>query len=153
MSGGPQYHQDVTKKSALHDLTDGEIILSFRDAIIAILPVALRLECLQDDTQPYDDYEAVAEALWAVFVEKSVACKYELPDSPRLPQYGMYGGTINDRPCIMVYRGTDRARFVEFIGDRTYGAEPFNAAGVILRSGDAQRWPLTSALHFKFVPK
>jgi hypothetical protein len=141
----------VTGESALDHLTDGEIILSFRDAIIGILPVALRLECLQDDTQPYDDYEAVAEALWAVFVERSLAWKYELSESPQLPRYGMYGGTIHDRPCIMVQRGTEQARFVEFIGDRKYGANPFNTAGVMLTSGEARRWPLTSELHFTFV--
>jgi hypothetical protein len=52
----------------LASLTDTQILREFQVALVAIYPVLQRLDCLSDDTQPYDDFDSVTERLWDVLV-------------------------------------------------------------------------------------
>jgi hypothetical protein len=71
-------------------LSETDLVREFRKALVALYPILRRLDCLEDDTQPYDDYDAVAEALWHVVVERSLMWKYGLDAPPRLPPYGFH---------------------------------------------------------------
>lgn len=140
----------IAPQSKLRRLSDHEIVLAFRQALLGVLPVAIQLECLEDDTQPYDDYDEIAEALWRVLVERSLALTHDLAEVPRMPKYGMYDANIGRTPWIAVECPEGVGRFVEFIGDRSYGTDRFNAVGVIDSNGANRKWPLTSDVRFTF---
>jgi hypothetical protein len=135
-------------ESQLAQLTDTEIVLAFREALLGVLPIAIKLECLADDTQPYDDFDAIAEVLWDVLARRSFEWKYGL-SALSLPQYGMYGSVKTLGARVIVRDRQLAATFVEFIGDRSFGPEPLNAVGVMDGAGSPQRWQLTSVVRFE----
>jgi hypothetical protein len=116
-------------------LSDTQFLAEFRHALVALYPILLRLDCLEDDTQPYDDFEAVAEGLWGVLVLRSLAWKYGLDRPPDLGRYGFEesgpDGFIEVRSPELAAAG----RFVEFVGCRAFGAEPFNAVAAVNTGG------------------
>jgi hypothetical protein len=114
---------EVSERLAL--LSERDLLAELRNALVALYPVLLRLDCLEDDTQPYDDFERIAEALWDVLLCGSLAWKYGLDVPPDVGRYG-FEGTGADG-FIEVSGSQGAGQFVEFVGDRGLGPEPFNA--------------------------
>jgi hypothetical protein len=134
----------------LTGLTDADLVAKFREAILAVYPVLLRLDCLEDDTRPYDDFDEVAECLWRVVVCKSIAWREALDGAPRLSRYGW--DEVGPDGFLAVSGGglPAAARFVALIGDRRFGPEPFNAVQCVGNSGVASV-PWGPGLRFEWV--
>jgi hypothetical protein len=117
----------------LAQMSDGDFVRRFRGALVALYPVLRELDCLEDDTQPYDDYDRAAEALWHVLVERSLMGKYGLDAPPKLPPYGFASWERPTDGYVEVVTGqpAGKFRFVQFIGDRRVGSEPFNAVDLL----------------------
>jgi len=115
----------------LQQVSETQILRAFQRALVALYPILRELDCISDDTQPYDPFDRVADALWDELVLKSLQWKYGLDAQPQLPPYGYSrvppgtDGYIRvDSPEI------SNLQFVGFIGDRSFGSEPFNAIAV-----------------------
>ena len=116
---------EVSEKVAR--LSDSEIISAFRDALIAVYPILQRLDAMSDDTQPYDPFDEIAESLWNVLVLQSLQWKHGLESAPQLPPYGFHDVAAGTDGFIEV-RAPQMApfRFIQFLGNRELGSEPFN---------------------------
>lgn len=68
---------EVSEKVAR--LSETELLTEFRTALVALYPILRRLDCLEDDTQPYDDFDKLAKCLWDVLIRNSLPWKYGLP--------------------------------------------------------------------------
>lgn len=118
-------------------LSETELLAEFRTALVALYPILRRLDCIEDDTQPYDDFESVAECLWDVLVRNSLRWKYGLESPPDIGRYG-FGKPRADGFIEITSTGSDeRACFVEFLGCREFGTEPFNGVAVVKNSSRA----------------
>ncbi len=92
--------KEVSKKLETKSVT--EIVLAFRQALISLYPMLVDLDILADDTQPYDDFDQVAEKLWEVLVVGSLKWKFGIESDAILPPYGFQGhGGASSR--IVVY--------------------------------------------------
>jgi hypothetical protein len=112
----------------VRQLSDTQILLAFREALVALYPILQRLDCISDDSQPYDPFDRVAESLWKELVLESFRWKYGLEAPPLLPPYGFSGGSPGlDGYVEVSSRSAEPCRFIQFVGDRTLGLEPFNS--------------------------
>ncbi len=137
---------------SLASMSDSDVIRSFRDALIAVYPTLQRICCLEDDTQPYDDFDSVADVLWEVVVLNTLKWRDGLRDLPELPPYGYSQVPIGSDGFIEVNApGSQPFRFIQFIGDRSFGAELFNAIDGVGSEGTAVRYPITEDISFKWV--
>jgi hypothetical protein len=134
-------------------MSDGDIVRAFRGALVAVYPFLRELDCLEDDTQPYDDYDEVAEALWHVLVEGSLMWKYGLDAPPKLPPYGFgsWEGPTDGYVEVVTGQPAGKFRFIEFIGDRRFGSEPFNAVVVFSGADEGLTVAYTDCLEFNWV--
>lgn len=135
----------------LAGLTDTDLIGQFREALLAVYPILLRLDCLEDDTQPYDDFEEVAECLWRVVVCRSLRWRDGLDTTPRLSRYGWDEVCPDGYIAVFGAGPAEPCRFVGFVGDRRYGPGPFNAVRCISRAGDAVVTAWGPGLRFEWV--
>jgi hypothetical protein len=147
--GRPAVGEVSPKVSAF---SEREIVREFRNALVALYPVLRRLDCLEDDTQPHDDFDEVAQALCHVLVEKTLMWKYGLDTPPRLPPYGFssWEGTTDGHIEVLRDPPAGNFRFVRFIGDRRFGDEPFNAVDVLEGAGGGLTLPFTPELTFRW---
>ena len=134
-------------------LSDTEIVIEFRNALVALYPILRKLSCLEDDTQPYDDFDAAMESLWEVLVARSLMWKHGWDNVPKLPPYGFaeYTGEVSGYIEARAQDSDESWRFVQFMGDRRFGSDPFNVAqGVNLKSGEESR-AFWSEVSFRYV--
>jgi hypothetical protein len=125
---------EVSEK--LSHISDSEILRSFREALVVLYPILQRLDCISDDTQPYDPFDRVAQTLWNELVLASLQWKYGLESEPRLPPYGFFGlGTGGDGFIEVRSSASPPFRFIQFLGDRSLGVEPFNAVQGVSSAG------------------
>ena len=141
---------EVSEKVAR--LSDTEILGSFRDALVGLLPILKRLDCISDDSQPYDPFDRVAERLWDVLVLGSLKWKHGLDHTPQLPPYGFVGvpagrdGYLEVRaPSIPPFR------FVQFLGNRQFGAAAFNSVEGMNNAGASVSVPFDNRVSFSWV--
>lgn len=134
-------------------LSDTEIIFKFRNALVALYPILKRLSCLEDDTQTYDDFDSIAENLWKVIVARSLMWKYGLTTIPKIPLYGFidYKEDLNGYIQVDSQTLNKNWRFLQFIGNRKYGEDIFNAVEGINENGEVELCGLWSELSFRYV--
>jgi len=138
---------EVSEK--LSQLTETEIVTSFREALVTLFPILQRLDCISDDTQPYDPFDAVAEALWNVLVVESLRWKHGLDAAPQLPRYGFWDSTPGPAGYIEVRSSwAEPFRLIEFLGDRELGPEPFNSVRGVSATSQVQRVPFDGEISF-----
>ncbi|HEY7314877.1 MAG TPA: hypothetical protein VH643_36360 [Gemmataceae bacterium] len=142
---------DASEK--LVGLTDTDLVAKFREALLAVYPVLLRLDCLEDDSRPYDDFDEVAECLWRVAVCKSIGWREGLDSPPRLSRYGWDEVGPDGFLAVSGSGLAGPSRFVCLIGDRRLGPEPFNAAQCVSSSGLVVSVPWGPELRFEWVRK
>src|SRR4051812_54661 len=99
-------------------LTDTEVVLEFRNALIALLPTCQRLQLLVSDDQPYDHFDELAQYLWRALVVDTFHWKYGV-----LFEMSAYGSLEqpNVPPFLDALVGGARFAFAEFGGNRTFG--------------------------------
>ena len=133
--------------------SDDEIILEFRNALVALYPILQKLACLENDTQPYDDFDAVAENLWQILVARTLMWKYGLDDIPKIQPYGFRETEEKLKGYIEVESKLSgkKWRFVEFVGDREFGTEVFNVVYGLNAKGETEVCGLWSKLSFNYV--
>lgn len=131
-------------------LSDSEIVRNFRAALVAAYPFLRAVNALEDDTEPYDDYDDVAEALWTSLVVSTFRWKYGLSASPVLPPYG-FSGFPKASTFVQVRSAEIACRFVSFLGDRSYGPELFNAVSAECADGTLIRIAFTGGVEFELV--
>ncbi len=134
-------------------LSDTEIVFEFRNALVALYPILQRLACLENDTQPYDDFDAIAENLWKVLVARSLMWKNGLDNAPKIQPYGFRESKeeLNGYIEVECNSSGEKWRFIEFIGDRNFGTEVFNVALGLNAKGEAEVCGLWSNLSFSYV--
>jgi hypothetical protein len=134
-------------------LSDTEIVLEFRNALVALYPILQRLACLENDEQPYDDFDSIAEHLWQVLVARSLMWKYGLENIPKIQHYGFRENKEKLNGYIEVESNLsgEKWRFTEFIGDREFGLEVFNVALGMNAKGEIKVCGLWSDLSFVYV--
>ncbi len=134
-------------------LSDTEIVIEFHNALIALYPILQRLFCLEDDTQPYDDFDSIAEKLWEVIVARSLMWKYNLSVIPKIQPYGFveYKEKLNGYIEVTSPKTDKTWRFLQFIGNRKFGDEIFNVVEGVNEKGDVDLCGLWSNLSFKFI--
>ena len=123
------------REANLAALTDTDLVREFRNALIAVYPILRRIACLEDDTQPYDDFDIVAESLWDVIVVRSLVWRDGLEDTPPSTAYGFVDSPSPEESFFLVSGPRVSGRFIEFVGDREFGTEPFNAVRVATDEG------------------
>ena len=146
---GDSHLAEMSQKLAA--LSDTDLVSTFREALLAVYPVMLRLDCLEDDSQPYDDFEEVAECLWRVIVCSSIGWREGFERRIQLSRHGW--DEVGPDGFIGVSGGglPHSARFVGLIGDRRFGPEPFNAVQCILEPGNVLSIAWSPSLHFRWV--
>ncbi len=134
-------------------LSDTEIVLEFRNALVALYPILQKLSCLENDTQPYDDFDAVAENLWQVLVARSLKWKNGLDDIPKIQPYGFREAKekLNGYIEVESKLSGKKWRFTEFVGDRDFGTEVFNVVYGLNAKGEVELCGLWSDLSFNYV--
>jgi hypothetical protein len=143
--------QPPERDPALAAMTDCDVLRSFREALVAVYPILQRLHCLEDDTQPYDDFDSVAEVLWEVLVLNTFLWRDGLPGLPQLPPYGFFQAPVGADGYIAVHApGLTPFRFIRFIGDRSFGAEAFNAIDGVAPEGTTVVCPFSSDVRFSW---
>lgn len=134
----------------LDGLSESKIMLAFPPALVALVPTMRELDILEDDAQPYDDFDALAEGLWIVLVARSLAWKHGLDAPPQLPRYG-FAEQGSGNGHIEARWPTGCGRFIQFIGDRTLGGAPFNAVDVLLPDGRRSHIAVEAEVAFHWV--
>lgn len=137
----------------LLSLTETQILTEFRTALVSIFPVLQRLDCLADDTQPYDDFDVVADCLWDIIVCRTLMVRDRLEKPPRLTRYG-FDSPIGEDGFIEVVPQLESVppfRFVEFIGDRKLGAESFNAVRGRSSDGSLIQIAFSPEVEFRWI--
>ncbi len=136
---------------ALAAMTDTDVLRSFREALVAIYPVLQRLHCLEDDSQPYDNFDSVAEVLWEVVVLNTFLWRDGLSGLPQLPPYGFFQVPPGADGYIAVHApGLAPFRFIQFIGDRSFGPEAFNAINGVTPEGTTVACPFSPTVQFSW---
>jgi len=140
---------ETSKKLAA--LSDTDLVRAFREALLKLYPLMLRLDCLEDDSQPYDDFEEVAECLWRVVVCSSIGWREGVENRIQLSRHG-WNEVGPDGFMGVSGGGLPRsARFVGLIGDRRFGSETFNAVQCVTDSGDMLSIAWSPSLTFRWV--
>jgi hypothetical protein len=137
-------------KKSITQFEDKDILVGFRNALISLLPILIDFECLEDDGQPYDDYDEIAECLWNVIVCNSFAWKNGIDGSLEIGKYGFDEIGKDGFIEVIDNQSNERIRFIEFIGNREYGTEPFNAISGVNQSGERIDIQFTQELNFKW---
>ena len=132
----------------LQRLTDTEILMKFREGLVALLPILQQLDCVEDDTSLYDPFDRIAECLWNELVLESLRWKYGLDSKPDLPRYGFTGSVPAADGCIQVQADHRELQFVGFIGEREFGEAPFNAVQATTPTGDSERIAISPHMTF-----
>jgi hypothetical protein len=140
----------ITKYSKLELMPENDILFEFRNSLVALYPILIKLECIENDTQPYDNFDEIAESLWKVLVCKSFAWKYSLDIIPEIGKYGYDEIGANGSLEIMDARTNENMRFIEFVGCRDFGIEPFNAVSCVNKNGNRVKIEFSSDLQFKW---
>lgn len=92
--------------------TPSELVGVFRDALAVVAPVLERARISHLDSEAYDDWDRVAEALFASIVARSVEFSREAQDV-RLDPYALRLPSYAGRPCVIVRdRSRDGERFI-----------------------------------------
>lgn len=140
------------REAALAEVSDTELLNAFRESLLAVYPVLKRLSCLEDDTQPYDEFDQVAETLWETVVLGSLRWRDGLDRLPELPRYG-YAGVVPGPDGYIEVRipGSAPFRFIGFAGSREFGPEPFNAVHGVTSEGSAVAISLQPNVSFRWV--
>ena len=147
----PRALQPPERDPALAVLTDSDVLRSFREALVAVYPILQRLHCLEDDTQPYDNFDSVAEVLWEVVVLNTFLWRDGLSSLPQLPPYGFFQEPAGTDGYIAVHApGRPPFRFIQFIGDRSFGNETFNAINGVAPEGTAVVCAFTADVQFSW---
>jgi hypothetical protein len=140
------------RELAFAAMTDSDVLRSFRDALVAVYPVLQRLHCLEDDSQPYDDFDSVAEVLWEVLVLNTFRWRDGLPGLPQLPPYGFFQVPVGADGYIAVHApGLAPFRFIQFIGDRSFGLGVFNAINGVDPEGTKVACPFSPEVRFSWA--
>jgi hypothetical protein len=133
----------------LAQVSETQIVRAFRRALVALYPILRELDCISDDTQLYDPYDRIVDTLWDELVLNSLQWKYGLDAQPRLPSYGFTKVPPGPDGFIRVESSASPLfRLVGFIGDRSFGPEPFNSVMVIGPSDNDMRIPFSGDLSF-----
>lgn len=126
-------------------LSDTEIILEYRQVLIAILPSCVRLGLLTSDDQPYDYFEDLAAMLWKELVQDTFAWKYG--ETFHLPEYGSLASPSGP-PFVAAVTPYGTLAMSEFSANRSFGKDSFNSAVVWI--GDERReLPITEITSFE----
>lgn len=128
-------------------LTDTEIVLEFRNALVALLPICQRLQLLPTDDQPYDDFEELAAYLWRALVVEALPWKYGF--DVQIPAYGSLERPTA-APFVVAVVGDAHLPFAEFAATRAFGDEPFNAV-VVFGETSRQTISLQTVTRFELV--
>jgi hypothetical protein len=136
--------------SKLSKLNETDFITEFHKSLVSLYPTLTKLECLENDTQPYDDFDEIAECLWNIFVCKSIAWKYGIDNKLEIGKYGFEEIGKDGYIEIINNKTNDKIRFIEFIGNREYGNEPFNAIRGINSTSKRIQVQFTENLNFKW---
>ena len=139
------------QSAAIAAFQESEIVLEFRQALLGVYPSLVKMECLKNDTQPYDDFDDVAECLWDVIVLRGFMWKYGLDQKPELPAYGFHGTEVRLGEYLEASFQNCKCQFIQFVGWREFGTEPFNAAEGVDASGTSVRFPVETGLSFKWI--
>jgi hypothetical protein len=131
-------------------LSENEILIEFRNSLLTLFPILFKLDCIESDIQPYDDFDKVAENLWEILVCRSFAWKYGLSDIPEIGKYGFDEIGKDGFIEITDINTSEKMRFVEFVGCRDYGNDLFNAVNCIDQYGKRNTVPFNSNLIFKW---
>jgi hypothetical protein len=133
-------------------LSETEILGAFQSALVAVLPILQRLDCISDDSQPYDPFDKIAERLWDVLVLESLRWKYGLDGAPQLPPYGFSGVPAGRDGYLEVRAGSlPPFRFIRFRGNRQFGENPFNSVEGVSASGSSISAPFDDQMSFSWV--
>jgi hypothetical protein len=145
-TSNPLRMAEISEK--LQRLPDTEILMRFREALVALLPILQELDCVGDDTSLYDPFDRIAESLWNELVLESLRWKYGVESKPVLPRYGFTGSVPEADGYIQVQTGERELQFVGFIGDRKFGEARFNAVQATSSSGSSERIALSPDITF-----
>jgi hypothetical protein len=140
----------ITKYSKLELMPENDILFEFRNSLVALYPILIKLECIENDTQPYDNFDEIAESLWKVLVCKSFAWKYNFDTIPEISKYGYDEIGADGSIEILDARTNETMRFIEFVGCRDLGIEPFNAISCVNKNGNRVKIEFSSDLQFKW---
>jgi hypothetical protein len=80
--------------------------------------------------------------------------RYGLSELPRLPRYGFFDTPIGEDGFFEVVPSigtTQPFRFVEFIGDRRFGSEPFNAVRGMLPDRSPVGVAFSPEIEFRWI--
>ena len=136
----------------LQSVSDSNILRNFRSALVALYPMLVAVDCLEDDQSLYDPFDRVADCLWNELVLKSLQWKYGLNSEPKLPSYGVSGvgpgagGYFQIRNDEVVC-----GQFICFIGDRAFGEELFNAIAISSNSNKQCHIALSDSITFTWI--
>ena len=141
---------EVSEK--LTKLSDARILGLFREALVQLCPLMSELDILDDDSQPYDDFDIIVDALYDVMVSTSFRWKYGLDSKPLLPKYGMFR-LVHSGPFIRVTSThlDEPGRFVQFIGNRAFGSDYFNAIDIETPQGLQHNIGFAEDVAFEYV--
>ena len=119
---------------------------------MALYPILRRLGAISDDTQPYDPFDKIAESLWDVLVLESLQWKHGLESAPQLPRYGFHGVPAGADGYLEVRAPSITAfRFVQFLGNREFGDQPFNSVEGLTQSGAPVSVPFGDQVSFSWI--
>jgi hypothetical protein len=140
----------ITKYSKLELMPENDILFEFRNSLVALYPILIKLECIENDAQPYDDFDEIAESLWKVLVCKSLAWKYSLDTIPEIGKYGYDEIGADGSIEILDTRTNENMRFIEFVGCSDFGLEPFNAVSCVNKNGNRVKIEFSSDFQFRW---
>ena len=136
----------------LQDISETQIVRSFRRALVALSPLLIELDCLENDISLYDPFDRLAESLWNELVVRSLQWKYGTQVQPALPQYGFSGRGPAPDGLIRVVEGESiKGQFICFRGDREFGAELFNTVVFTTPEEKKAAIRLSDSTHFEWV--
>jgi hypothetical protein len=125
----------LTKHSNLEKISEDDILREFHKALVSLHPILIKLECLENDSQSYDDFEEIAESLWNVLVCKSLMWKYSLDKIPDLGRYDFDEDGKDGYIEITDNTNGPRMRFIGFLGCKQFGNSPFNGISCVGQTG------------------
>ncbi|CAN5716502.1 hypothetical protein BH11PSE13_BH11PSE13_11160 [soil metagenome] len=113
-------------------MSPNELIMEFHTALKALLVSLVKVGAVQSDEDAYsDELDTIVEPLWQSMVCSSLGYGAGLDRVLNLPRYGF--SRDNGRvEAVMIATGTSAGdgRFVQFIGDRTFGNAQLNAMDI-----------------------
>ena len=127
-----------------------ELTLEFHTALRALLPSLIKVGAVQSDEQAYpDELDAIVEPLWRSMVCSTLGYGIGLDRALNLPRYG-FSRDNGRTEAVMIATGTSAGdgRFVQFIGDRTFGNDQLNAMDIQHEDGFIVRVPFSANVRF-----